>query len=130
MLDLTDPLTLAHIRADQTLTPLSALVEITHACNVDCEHCYLDLVPDKKIGVLSLDEWKRILKELKDAGTLYLTISGGEILVRRDWFEIASHARRLGFALKLFTNGTLIDDDAAGRQSDLRSAEPAAGNSV
>jgi radical SAM protein with 4Fe4S-binding SPASM domain len=120
MLDLTDPLTLAHIRADQTLTPLSALVEITHACNVDCEHCYLDLVPDKKIGVLSLDEWKRILKELKDAGTLYLTISGGEILVRRDWFEIASHARRLGFALKLFTNGTLIDDDAADKMASLR----------
>jgi len=119
MLDLQDPVTLALIRADQTLTPLSALVEITHACNVDCEHCYLDLVPDKKIGALSTDEWRRILKELKDAGGLYLAISGGEILVRRDWFEIASYARSLGFALKLYTNGTLIDDDAADKMASL-----------
>ncbi len=120
MLDLQDPLTLAIVRADETLTPLSALVEITHACNVDCEHCYLDLVPDKKLGALSTDEWKRILKQLKDAGTLYLTLSGGEILVRRDWFEIASYARSLGFALKLYTNGTLIDDDAADKMASLR----------
>jgi radical SAM protein with 4Fe4S-binding SPASM domain len=106
--------------AEQTVKPLSALVEITHACNVDCEHCYLDLVPDKKIGALSTDEWKRVLGEIKAAGALYLTITGGEIMVRRDWFEIAAHARSLGFALTLYTNGTLIDDDAADRIATLR----------
>jgi radical SAM protein with 4Fe4S-binding SPASM domain len=102
-------------RAASAYVPLSALVELTHACNVDCEHCYLDLVPDKKIGALSTDEWKRIFRELAAEGTLFLTLSGGELLVRRVWFELATYARELDFALRLFTNGTLIDEANADR---------------
>jgi radical SAM protein with 4Fe4S-binding SPASM domain len=106
-------------RAARENIPISASIELTNACNVDCEHCYLDLVPDAKLGVLTADEWKRVLRELAAEGAIFLTLTGGEILVRRDWFEIASYARELQFALRLFTNGTLVDDARADRIASL-----------
>src|SRR5215471_4660046 len=105
--------------AERREVPLSALIELTHACNLDCEQCYLDLVPDRQIGALTTAEWKRILRELCDEGCLYLTISGGEPLARGDFFELASYARGLGFALRIFTNGTLVDDESADRIAAL-----------
>jgi radical SAM protein with 4Fe4S-binding SPASM domain len=115
-----NPLLAAYAQAEQLHVPLVTLVELTHACNVDCEHCYLDLAPDRKIGALSTEEWKRVFRELKDEGCLFLTLSGGELLLRRDWHELATYARKLGFALRLYTNGTLIDDAAADRIRDLK----------
>lgn len=106
-------------RAAAKVVPLSALVELTHACNVDCEHCYLDLKPDRVIGALSTDEWRRIFDELAQEGCLFLTLSGGELMVRRDWFELASYARELGFALRLYTNGTMIDETVADKIAAL-----------
>src|SRR5437870_2999893 len=106
-------------RTEERAVPLSALIELTNACNVDCEHCYLDLLPDHRIGALKTDEWKRIFRELAAQGCLFMTLSGGEILVRRDWYELASYARGLGFALRLFTNGTLIDGEIAAQMASL-----------
>ena len=116
----TDAITHVYQRAEREHVPLTVVVEITHACNVDCEHCYLDLVPDSKIDALKTEEWKRVFRELKAAGCLFLTITGGEALVRRDFFELASYARELGFALTIFTNGTLIDEKNADRIAALR----------
>src|SRR5580704_13336325 len=101
------------VRAQRKNVPITALVELTHACNLRCEHCYLDLLSDATIGALSTAEWKRVFGELARAGCLFLTLSGGEMLTRRDWFELACHARELGFALRLFTNAVLIDERAA-----------------
>lgn len=114
------PLIEAFARAAEQEIPLAVLCELTHACNVDCEHCYLDLKPDSKIGAMSTEEWKRVFRELKAEGTLFLTLSGGEVLVRRDWFELATYARSLGFALRFFTNGTLVDDVAADKIAGLK----------
>ncbi|HEY2512729.1 MAG TPA: radical SAM protein [Polyangiaceae bacterium] len=107
------------VRSRATHIPLAVSCEITHACNVDCQHCYLDLVPDSKIGALSTEEWKRIFRELRAAGSLFLTLTGGEVLVRKDWYELASYARELNFAVRIFTNGTLIDERNADRIASI-----------
>jgi radical SAM protein with 4Fe4S-binding SPASM domain len=112
-------LTELRVTASRRSRPLSVLCELTHACNVDCEHCYLDLAPDRVIGAMTTDEWKRVFDELAAAGCLFLTLSGGELLVRRDWFELATHARSLSFALRLYSNATLIDDANADRIASL-----------
>ncbi len=89
---------------------LSAHWELTYRCNEKCTHCYLDVLapyapaPDE----LSTDECFRIIDELAALGVLNLTVSGGEILVRRDFFKIAEYARSKKFLLRLFTNGILI----------------------
>lgn len=91
--------------------PLSIHFDLTNRCNEDCAHCYVDLGDVE--GELETAEVLRILGELRDAGTLFLTFSGGEIFTRKDVLTIVRHARACGFALRLFTNGTLVDDAKA-----------------
>src|SRR5437899_11276035 len=59
------------------------------------------------------------LQKLADFNVLYLTLSGGEPLVRKDFFEIARTARELGFALRIYTNAFLIDEAMAKRIKDV-----------
>lgn len=98
--------------------PIAAHLDLTYRCNLRCIHCYV-FGPDKNRAELDTSEMKSILDQLANAGTLYLTLSGGEILVRKDFLEIASYARKLNFALRLLTNGTLINGETAGRIASL-----------
>jgi radical SAM protein with 4Fe4S-binding SPASM domain len=87
--------------------PLDALWELTFRCNLKCKHCYIiqDWDDNNEIDTeTSLD----LLDQLATAGVLWLTFSGGEPLLRDDLFTLLERARELKFAVKLFTNGTLI----------------------
>jgi AdoMet-dependent heme synthase len=100
---------------------LSAHWELTYRCNEKCTHCYLDVfaphadVPDE----LTTQECFRIVDELSELGVLNLTLSGGEILVRRDFFDIAEYARSKRLLLRLYTNGILIKPEIADRIAAL-----------
>jgi radical SAM protein with 4Fe4S-binding SPASM domain len=97
--------------AEQSNVPLSALLELTGRCNLDCSHCYLDIAhPPKE---MTTEQAFQVIDELKRAGTLFLTLTGGEIFLRKDTLEIAAYARRRGMALRLFTNATRITDELA-----------------
>jgi len=67
----------------------------------------------KKQKELSLPEYKSIIDQLKKEKTFYMVISGGEMLLKPEWFEIASYAKENGFLLFLLTNGTLITEGIA-----------------
>ncbi|MCK9464125.1 MAG: radical SAM protein [Proteobacteria bacterium] len=100
--------------------PLSGTVEITAACNLSCSHCYIPRdIPGHRD--LTADQWFGVLGQLADAGCLWLGITGGEPLLRKDFWAIYDRARDLGFLISLLTNGTLIDDEAADR---LAAASP------
>ncbi len=89
--------------------PYSALFELTPKCNMDCVHCYLqDRHGD---AYLSTDEIKKIIDVLCEAGILFLTLTGGEILTRKDIKDIYMYAKKKGFFVELFTNLTLLDDE-------------------
>jgi AdoMet-dependent heme synthase len=103
-------------KATQRKVPLACHFDLTYQCNLNCVHCY---VVREDRPELSTSEIRDILDQLAKAGTLYLTFSGGEILAREDFFEIAEYARRLHFALRLSTNGTLIGEHAADRVAAL-----------
>jgi radical SAM protein with 4Fe4S-binding SPASM domain len=68
---------------------------------------------------MSTAEIRRVIDEIAQAGALTLILSGGEIFVRKDLFEIVEHARRLMFAVKLKTNAVLIGEEEAQRLHDL-----------
>ena len=92
--------------------PLSVQLDLTYRCNERCVHCYLD---HDDHGEMTTAEIKNLLDQMADAGVFYLTISGGEILMRRDFFEILEHARARTFCIKLKTNGVLIRQKEAQR---------------
>jgi AdoMet-dependent heme synthase len=92
--------------------PLSVQVDLTYRCNERCVHCYLD---HHDHGEMKTGEILELLDQMADAGVFYLTISGGEIMMRRDFFEILEHARKKTFCIKLKTNGILIREKEAER---------------
>lgn len=96
--------------------PFTVLWELTHACNLRCVMCY-NVAQDRP--ELTTGECLDVLEQLAAAGTLRLTLTGGEILARRDLFVIAERARALGFALDLKTNGTLLTPVLADRVAAL-----------
>jgi radical SAM protein with 4Fe4S-binding SPASM domain len=100
-----------HRRARGARLPINATIELTHRCPLECKHCYNNLpVGDRgaRARELSLDEHKRILDELADAGGLWLLFTGGEIFARADFLDIYKHAKSRGFLITLFTNATQI----------------------
>lgn len=97
--------------------PLSVQVDLTYRCNERCVHCYLD---HDDYGEMTTAEIKHLLDQLAEAGVFILTLSGGEIFLRRDFFEILEYARRqLTFCVKLKTNAILIREAEAARIRDL-----------
>ena len=99
------------VEAGKRTIPLEVALELTHHCNFRCQHCY---IPDFSApDLLSTERILALLDELAEMGTLFLTLTGGEMLLRPDWYEIASRARSLGFSLRLFTNGSTLDEEKA-----------------
>ena len=101
----------------EMLIPFTVHWELTYHCNLRCPHCYVVTQGSRK--ELSCGEIAAILDDLKERGTLYVVFSGGEILTRKDFFDIARYARKKGFALRLMTNGTLINGAVADQVKDL-----------
>lgn len=96
--------------------PLFASFELTYKCNLKCIHCY-KLEEEKE--ELDTDEVKDIILQLKNSGSLFLLFTGGEVLLRRDFIEILRFASKLNFAIKIFTNGTLIRKETTERIADF-----------
>lgn len=95
----------------------SAHWELTYRCNLRCTHCYVVKPGDPGFKApepeLSTEECKDIIDQLAEENALNIAFSGGEALTRYDFFEIAQHARRRRFAVRLLTNGTLITPPVA-----------------
>jgi radical SAM protein with 4Fe4S-binding SPASM domain len=104
--------------AEQRSIPVKVTFELTNRCNERCEMCYVDL--DDLEDELTTHEVYRILGELKKAGTLILTLSGGEIFTRKDALDIIRRTRELGMAPRVFTNGTLLREKHADALADIQ----------
>lgn len=85
--------------------PIAVHLDVTYRCNERCVHCYLD---HEDHGEMTTAEMKDVLDQLADAGVFFLTFSGGEVFLRRDFFELLEYARRLMFNVKIKTNAILI----------------------
>ncbi|MFI0367449.1 radical SAM protein [Actinomadura sp. 1N219] len=85
-----------------------ATYELNLGCNYDCEHCYLGL---KTFAGLDWPERERLLEVIRDAGVLWLQLTGGEPMVDRLFAAVYAKACELGMMLEVLTNGSRLAND-------------------
>ena len=87
-------------------------MEITARCNNNCRHCYINLPANDKKAIkeeLSLEELKGIIDEAISLGAFWCLLTGGEPLLREDFFDIYLYLKKKGILVSVFTNAALIN---------------------
>ena len=105
-----------HERQGKERAPLQVSIEVTRRCPLECLHCYNNLPMadmDARRREMSKEEHFRVLDELAEMGCFWLLYTGGEIFARKDFLEIYTYAKKKGFLITLFTNGTIITEQIA-----------------
>ena len=96
--------------------PLSGAMELLPLCNMDCKMCYIKLTNEQmnKCGRLrTADEWLDIAKQMKESGTLFVLLTGGEIFLYKEFEKLYKGLIDMGMIITLNTNGTLINERIA-----------------
>lgn len=108
---------------DDVIVNFPILCYLTKLCNLACTHCYVAAGPRMTTDTnLSTEQWKRVFSDYAQVLSRHpglkgkITLTGGEPLTRRDFFELADAAGSHGVLLELFSNGTLIRDAATARR--------------
>lgn len=110
---LTDHL---YTKASMMKLPLSGTFELSPVCNFACRMCYVRKTP-KQVAqsprrILGLEDWRRIARQAREEGMLYLLLTGGEPLLWQDFWTLYDELIDMGFIISINTNGSLIDDAA------------------
>ena len=89
-------------------------VELTARCNLDCRHCYINVAAGDKAAKareLTPAEIERIAGEAAALGAVWCLLTGGEPLLRRDFFDIYLGLRKKGLLISVYTNATLVEEE-------------------
>lgn len=103
-------------RAGRTRTPANGSIELLPLCNMNCDMCYVRLSREEmeRQGRLrTADEWLEVGRQMKEAGVLFLLLTGGEPFLYPEFRRLYLGLREMGMILTINTNGTLIDEDLA-----------------
>lgn len=87
--------------------PLNCQIELTYRCNHLCTFCYNSPTGAREMTTEQIFE---VLRKVADMGVLYVTLTGGEAMCHKDFFKIGAEVRRLGMALRIYSNGYLLAD--------------------
>lgn len=94
---------------DQTTPPLDFVsLALTHRCNLRCRHCYIPLT-DHADAELTTDEWLAVIRQLQPFKLMGAILTGGEPLLRSDFWQLVEALKAINVEVILATNGTLID---------------------
>ena len=101
-------------KAYRDCIPLKGNFELTARCNFNCNMCYVHLKEEQiqqQGRELTNKEWLEIAKQAKEAGMLYLTLTGGEVFSRPGFKELYLELSNMGFLIQILSNGYLIDEN-------------------
>lgn len=103
-------------QAKLTHTPANGSIELLPLCNMNCDMCYVRLSKEEmeaKGRLRTVDEWLEIGRQMKDAGVLFLLLTGGEPFLYPEFRKLYLGLKEMGMILTINTNGTLVDEDLA-----------------
>ncbi len=101
--------------ACQNKIPMYTTFELTPFCNFNCVMCYVRLnreLARKQGKMLTTSQWLDIARQAKEAGTLHLTLTGGEPFTHPGFWEIYKELNKMGFLIYILSNGSLINEEA------------------
>jgi MoaA/NifB/PqqE/SkfB family radical SAM enzyme len=102
--------------------PYLIVISPTMRCNLRCVGCYAGAY--RQEDEMSFELWDSTIEQAKDMGIYFFTISGGEPFIRAD--EFLTLARKHDDAyFQVYTNGTLIDEEMAGKLQEVGNIAPA-----
>lgn len=93
------------VREPSTLGYGRASYELNLGCNYDCEHCYLGL---KRFEGMTWDARERVLRLMRDAGVLWVQLTGGEPTIDPFFSEVYELAWDLGMVITVLSNGSRL----------------------
>jgi radical SAM protein with 4Fe4S-binding SPASM domain len=91
-----------------TYSPFLVVWNYTNACNLHCYHCYQKSGTKPSSDELNTKEVLKIIDKMGDMGIAYIALSGGEPLIRNDFFKAAERIMENEIAFSIATNGTLL----------------------
>ena len=96
-------------------TAYSVSWNLTQRCNLECAHCYMSAFAGADTrGELTTAECRRVIDEIAQVNpNVFLILTGGEPLLRKDLWEIAAYAAEKRFTTVLGTNGVLLREREA-----------------
>lgn len=97
------------IRTDIIYSPIRIYYEVTTACNLRCQTCFNKSGKPQE-DELSLDEVVRLLGGFRRDNIFDIRFTGGEVVTKEGWDQILQHAKDIGFAISLNTNGVYVND--------------------
>lgn len=101
----------------------SLYIEVTHACNQHCRHCYLDGGIHKKCAEMTTEQIKHIFAEFKAQGGSYVIFTGGEPLMRSDVFELLDCLEALKLRFTFASNSLGMNKERLEKLSSYRCLE-------
>jgi radical SAM protein with 4Fe4S-binding SPASM domain len=110
-----------HRRAAANRQPVNGTFELTERCNLACRMCYVCQSPGdgvRRSQELPAKAWLELARQAVDGGMVFLLLTGGEVFLRPDFFELYTPLTRLGLILTVFTNGTLVTEATAARLAE------------
>lgn len=93
--------------------PIGGTMELLPLCNMACRMCYVQKTKkemESEGKILSCDDWLEIAEKMKEAGVLYLLLTGGEPLLFPELDRLYNNLMKMGFVITINTNGTLINE--------------------
>lgn len=94
--------------------PITCVWEVTMGCNMRCGHCGSSCAEPLE-GELTTEEALDLCDQIARLGLRWVTLSGGEPLIRNDITELVKRLSDQGVSVNMITNGLLLDRAMAER---------------
>ena len=107
-----------HDRGARLGLPIGGNFELTARCNFDCPMCYVHLNQEDMEAQgreLTTWQWIDLARQAKDAGMVFVLLTGGEPFIRKDFFEIYRAMKQMGLMISINTNGSMLEGEILNR---------------